>query len=77
MNKKELTEADIRTKFITPALVGPDGGKWNLMTQLREEIYFTKGRIALMQAPFAVKGRGLFVVEPLSWRLRMVNGDET
>lgn len=23
MNKKALTEADIRTKFITPALVGP------------------------------------------------------
>ncbi len=45
MNKKELTEADIRTKFITPALVGPNGGKWNVMTQLREEIYFTKGRV--------------------------------
>jgi type I restriction enzyme R subunit len=44
VNKKELTEADIRTKFITPALVGPDG-KWNVMTQLREEIYFTKGRV--------------------------------
>lgn len=44
MNKKELTEADIRTKFITPALVGP-GGKWNVMTQVREEIYFTKGRV--------------------------------
>jgi len=45
MNKKELTEADIRTKFITPALLGPDGSKWDLMTQLREEIYFTKGRV--------------------------------
>jgi len=45
MNKKELTEADIRTKFITPALVGPAGDKWNLMTQLREEVYFTKGRV--------------------------------
>jgi type I restriction enzyme, R subunit len=45
MNKKELTEADIRTKFITPALVGPNGSKWNVMTQLREEIYFTKGRV--------------------------------
>jgi type I restriction enzyme, R subunit len=44
MNKKELTEADIRTKFITPALV-PPGGKWDLMTQLREEVYFTKGRV--------------------------------
>jgi hypothetical protein len=26
MNKKDLTEADIRTKFITPALVGPEAG---------------------------------------------------
>jgi type I restriction enzyme R subunit len=45
MHKKELTEADIRTKFITPALVGRDGGRWDLLTQLREEIYFTKGRV--------------------------------
>ena len=45
LNKKELTEADIRTKFITPALVGHNGSKWNVMTQLREEIYFTKGRV--------------------------------
>ena len=45
MDKKSLTEADIRSKFITPALVGPTGGKWNLMTQLREEVYFTKGRV--------------------------------
>ena len=45
MNKKSLTEADIRTKFITPAIVGVNGSKWNVMTQLREEIYFTKGRV--------------------------------
>jgi type I restriction enzyme, R subunit len=44
MNKRDLTEADIRTKFITPALAGP-GGKWDLITQLREEVYFTKGRV--------------------------------
>ena len=34
MNKKSLTEVDIRTKFITPALAGPDGMKWNVTTQL-------------------------------------------
>lgn len=45
MNKKELTEMDIRTKFITPAIVGVNDGKWNVMTQVREEIYFTKGRV--------------------------------
>ena len=42
MNKKDLAEADVRTKFITPALIGLSG-KWDVMTQLREEIYFTKG----------------------------------
>lgn len=45
MNKKELTETDIRTKFITPAIVGANGDKWDVMTQIREEIYFTKGRV--------------------------------
>jgi type I restriction enzyme, R subunit len=45
MDKKQLTEADIRTKFITPALVGTASAKWNVMTQLREEVFFTKGRV--------------------------------
>ena len=45
MNKKSLTEADLRTKFITPAIVGAHGEKWNVMTQIREEAYFTKGRV--------------------------------
>jgi type I restriction enzyme R subunit len=45
MNKKTLTEADIRTKYVTPALVGPNGDKWNVMTQIREEVYFTRGRV--------------------------------
>lgn len=45
MNKKQLTEADIRTKYITPAVVGENGDKWDVMTQLREECYFTKGRV--------------------------------
>jgi len=45
VNKKALTEADIRSKFITPALVGVNGNKWDLMTQIREESYFTKGRV--------------------------------
>jgi len=45
MNKKALTEADIRTKFINPALIGTDGGKWDMLTQVREEVFFTKGRV--------------------------------
>jgi type I restriction enzyme, R subunit len=45
MDKKSLTEADIRTKYITPALVGKNGDKWDAISQLREEVYFTKGRV--------------------------------
>ncbi|MEW6516820.1 MAG: EcoAI/FtnUII family type I restriction enzme subunit R [candidate division FCPU426 bacterium] len=44
MNKKALTEADIRTKFITPAILGARGDKWD-QTQIAEERYFTKGRV--------------------------------
>ena len=42
MNKKDLSERDICTKFITPAL---RKAGWDEMLQIREEVYFTKGRI--------------------------------
>ncbi|NOY74400.1 MAG: DEAD/DEAH box helicase family protein [Kiritimatiellaeota bacterium] len=42
MDKTTLTERDICTKYITPAIV--DSG-WDLHTQIREEVYFTAGRI--------------------------------
>ena len=42
MNKKELSERDICTKFITPAL---RQAGWDEFSQLREEVSFTKGRI--------------------------------
>jgi len=45
MNKKMLTEADIRTKFITPALDKDKQGAWDVITQILEEHYFTKGRV--------------------------------
>jgi len=41
-NKKELSEADIRTKFITPAIVKAG---WSSFSQMREEYPITKGRI--------------------------------
>ena len=40
--KKELSERDICTKYITPAL---KNAGWNLETQIREEVSFTDGRI--------------------------------
>jgi len=42
MNKKQLSERDICTKFITPALVKAG---WDIATQIREEYPLTKGRI--------------------------------
>jgi type I restriction enzyme, R subunit len=42
MNKKNLTERDICTKFLTPAV--KDAG-WDVLSQIREEVFFTKGRI--------------------------------
>jgi type I restriction enzyme R subunit len=40
--KKALSERDICTKFVTPAIVAAG---WDLMQQIREQVYFTKGRV--------------------------------
>lgn len=45
MSKKDLTETEIRTRYITPAICGPGGAGWDVMTQVREEYHFTKGRV--------------------------------
>lgn len=42
MDKKGLSERDICTKFITPAIT--EAG-WDIQAQVREEVTFTKGRI--------------------------------
>lgn len=42
MKKKDLSESDIKAKFITPAIVKSG---WDEHTQLGREIYFTDGRI--------------------------------
>lgn len=42
MNKKTLTERDICSKFITPAL---EKAGWDILTQVREEVTFTDGKI--------------------------------
>lgn len=42
MDKHALSERDICTKFITPAL---RFAGWDEITQIREEVSFTKGRI--------------------------------
>lgn len=42
MDKRQLSERDICTKFITPAL---EQAGWDITTQIREEFPLTKGRI--------------------------------
>ena len=42
MDKRALSETDICTKFITPAL---RQAGWDVDSQIREEVSFTKGRI--------------------------------
>jgi type I restriction enzyme R subunit len=52
MDKKLLTETDIRTKFITPAIIA----KWDVMTQLLEECFFTKGRV-IVRGKMTARGK--------------------
>ena len=42
MNKQALSERDICTKFITPSI---KQSGWDIQTQVREEVTFTKGRV--------------------------------
>ena len=42
MDKHQLSERDICTQYITPAI---EKAGWDLATQVREELSLTKGRI--------------------------------
>src|SRR5436190_9410793 len=53
MNKKLLSERDICTKFITPAV---KQAGWDEMSQIREEVSFTKGRI-IVRGKLVTRGK--------------------
>ena len=53
MEKSRLSERDICTKFITPAL---RRAGWNELTQIREELSFTRGRI-IVRGRLVSRGR--------------------
>src|SRR5450759_4467988 len=42
MSKRDLSEADICAKFITPHV---ENAGWDDATQIRREVHFTKGRV--------------------------------
>ena len=53
MDKRSLSERDICTKFITPAL---RKAGWDEMLQIREEVSFTKGRI-IVRGKLVTRGK--------------------
>ncbi|MDH6097273.1 DEAD/DEAH box helicase family protein [Anabaenopsis sp. FSS-46] len=53
IDKKSLSERDICTKYITPALVNQG---WNINTQIREEVTLTKGRV-IVKGKLAIRGQ--------------------
>src|SRR5208337_790301 len=53
MDKRSLTERDICTKFILPAV---KRAGWDEMLQVREEFYFTKGRI-IVRGKLVTRGK--------------------
>src|SRR5271167_536966 len=54
MDKKALSERDICTKFITPAV---KQAGWDEMSQIREEVGFTDGRI-IVRGKLVTRGKG-------------------
>jgi type I restriction enzyme R subunit len=54
IDKQSLSERDICTKFITPAL---RRAGWDEMLQIREEVSFTKGRI-IVRGKLVSRGKG-------------------
>src|SRR5262245_37208639 len=53
MNKKALSERDICSKFISPAITQSG---WDEMSQVREEVGFTKGRI-IVRGKLVTRGK--------------------
>lgn len=53
MDKRSLTERDICTKFILPAV---KRAGWDEMVQVREEVFFTKGRI-IVRGKLVTRGK--------------------
>ncbi|MBU2166546.1 MAG: DEAD/DEAH box helicase family protein [Alphaproteobacteria bacterium] len=53
MTRSSLSERDVCSKFITPAITGAG---WDLQTQIREEVSFTKGRI-IVRGKLVTRGK--------------------
>ena len=52
-DKKTLSERDICTKFITPAI---EQAGWDIQSQIREEVSYTDGRI-IVRGKLVTRGK--------------------
>ena len=64
LTKKDLTEEDIKLKYITPAL---QDSEWNIKSQIRCEYYYTAGKINVREN-VAQRGKGRKVDYLLSYK---------
>ena len=53
IDKSSMSERDICSKFITPALIRAG---WDELAQIREEVSFTKGRI-IVRGKLVTRGK--------------------
>src|SRR6476659_8782361 len=56
MNKRDLSEADICAKFITPHV---EAAGWDDATQIRREVHFTEGQIHV-RGKMVTRGKSKF-----------------
>ena len=54
MDKKDLSERDICTKYITPAL---KASGWDIHSQIREEVTLTAGRV-IVKCQMGMRAKG-------------------
>lgn len=64
MNKKDLTERDVCTKFITPAI---SAAGWDVQTQVREQVHLTRGRV-IVRGKLVARGQPRFADYVLYWK---------
>jgi type I restriction enzyme, R subunit len=64
MNKKKLSERDICTKFITPAITQAG---WDVNAQVREEVHLTRGRV-IVRGKLVARGEQKFADYVLYWK---------
>ncbi|MFO0672653.1 MAG: DEAD/DEAH box helicase family protein [Polyangiaceae bacterium] len=63
-NKKSLSERDICTKYITPAIVQAG---WDVHAQLRENVYLTKGKV-IVRGKLVTRAKAKFADYVLYWK---------